>query len=72
MITHGTQVTLNERGIQYHMSSGGAPKRSHRYEWRDRLGTVKTVSVCKKYVAIMWHGNKSLSDNIPIIFLQLA
>lgn len=69
----GQKVVLNNAGLQYKYLSGGAPSRKHK-QWRGRVGTIAALSRYRdrKYAFVIWDGNKTRDDAIPIDFLEHA
>jgi hypothetical protein len=71
MIAKGQKVRLNELGLRYYVSNKGTPKRSRR-EWGGRIGVVAAVTKDKTRARIIWNGNRSMADAMPIKFLEAA
>jgi hypothetical protein len=71
MITKGQKVRLNELGIRLFSHSKGVPKRKLS-EWDGRTGVVATLTRDQHNARIIWDGNRSLADAVPIKFLKEA
>jgi hypothetical protein len=71
MIAKGQKVRLNELGLRFYVSNKGAPKRSHP-EWDGRIGIVTTLTKDKTRARIIWDGNRSMADAVPVKFLEDA
>ena len=65
----GQKVRLNERGVRVHVAWGGTAERKHP-NWKDRVGTIARITASKKNAVIVWDGNKSLSDAIPVTLVE--
>lgn len=64
----GQKVRLNERGLKFHTSVSGplAPRQN----WGLRTGTIGRLTRSKTYAVIVWDGNASFSDAMPVTFLE--
>jgi hypothetical protein len=71
MIARGQKVRLNELGIRYFVVGKGVPKRKHA-EWDGRTGVVAVVTKDKHSARIIWDGNRTQADALPIKFLDEA
>jgi hypothetical protein len=68
MLKKGQRVHLNARGIRYATSNRIARPRA--IDWKLRRGTVGHITRDRKRATVLWEGNTSLSDALPIIFLE--
>lgn len=71
MIAKHQRVKLNDRGVSYFYASGGSPARSHP-DWSSRTGIVYRITTDRARAHIVWDGNKSPSDGVPVMFLVEA
>jgi hypothetical protein len=71
MISRGQKVRLNELGIRFLAFGKGVPKRKHA-EWDGRTGVVAVVTKDKHCARIIWDGNRTQADALPIKFLEEA
>jgi hypothetical protein len=68
-VIKGRLVTLNESGIKFHHSTGGAQHR-RKFPWRGRTGTIVHVTKNPGWVRVRWEGNKFPCDGIHTKFLE--
>jgi hypothetical protein len=70
MLQKGQMIRLNERGLKFHTSVSGslAPRR----QWDLRKGTIARFTRSKTHAIILWDGNASFSDAMPVTFLEPA
>jgi hypothetical protein len=66
MIEIGATVRLNEAGLHWVRPMG----RRVRAEWPGRTALVKVLYRDGLRAQVMWAGNKSLSDGVPLKFLE--
>jgi hypothetical protein len=71
MLVKGQKVRLNELGIRFYVSNGRIRKRRYP-EWDGRTGIVATLTKDKTRARIIWDGNRSKADAVPIKFLEDA
>ena len=62
------KIRLNERGLKFHTSVSGplAPRQN----WNLRTGTIAPFTRGKTQVVILWDGNASFADAMPVTFLE--
>jgi hypothetical protein len=70
MLQNGQKVRLTERGLKFQTSVSG--RLAPRQKWDTRTGTVARLVRSKTQAVVVWDGNVSPSDPIPITFLQPA
>ena len=68
VLQKGQKVRLTERGLQFHTSASG--QLAPRQKWDIRKGTVARLIRSKTFAVILWDGNVSLSDPMPVTFLE--
>jgi hypothetical protein len=71
VIAKGQKVRLNELGLRFYVSNKGVPKRGHP-KWDGRIGIVAKLTRDKTRARIIWDGNRTQSDALPIEFLEDA
>jgi hypothetical protein len=69
-LENGQKVRLTERGLKFHTSVSGQVARHQ--NWGVRRGTVKRLIRSRTYAVVIWDGNKSFSDAMPVAFLEPA
>jgi hypothetical protein len=66
IIERGQKVRLTERGLKFHTSGQLAP----RHDWGLRTGTIKRLTRCKTRAVVVWDGNATFSDAMPLTFFE--
>jgi hypothetical protein len=67
MLAVGAVVKFNEDGLRW-----ARPRyRPARATWPDRIGIIKVIHRDGLRVRVLWGGNKSLSDGVPLKFLEV-
>lgn len=67
MLKKGQKVRLTERGLKFHISGQLA---SPRQNWALRTGTLKRLTRCKTRAVVVWDGNATFSDAMPLTFFE--
>ena len=70
MLQKGQKVRLTERGLKFHTSVSG--QLAPRQKWEARKGTIARLIHSKTQVVVVRDGNVSLSDPMPVTFLEPA
>jgi len=68
MFEKGQKVRLNARGQRFHENR---IVRSRAIDWRFRLGTIGRMTRDRKRASILWEDNATLSEPLPVIFLEV-
>ena len=63
MLEIGQRVRLSERGLRVHKST-------QKLDWSKRLGTLARFSPQGTRALVIWDGNKTASDPLPLEMLQ--
>jgi hypothetical protein len=66
----GQTVRLNERGLKWQKRAGGGPVRRNDVMWQGRVGVVRRMTADGLRARIVWDANSSMSDALPVTFLE--
>jgi hypothetical protein len=69
MLQKGQKVRLNYRSVQFHLNKPS--QRRHGPDWVSRIGRIARLTRGKTHALIIWDGNRSLSDAMPLDFLEM-
>lgn len=72
MFEKGKTVRLNERGLKWQTMTAGKPVRHHKVIWEGRTGIVTRITNCGEKAGVIWEGNFTNSDPLPLKFLELV
>jgi hypothetical protein len=69
MLQKGQKVRLNYRGVKFHLNK--LSQRRHEPDWVSRIGRIGRLTRSKTHALIIWEGNTSFSDAMPVDFLEM-
>ena len=69
LLQKGKKVRLNYQGIQFHLNK--LSQRRSDPDWCSRTGRIGRLTRNGTYALIVWNGNRSLSDALPVKFLEM-
>lgn len=64
MLKAGQKVRLNEFGLRLHRVPKG------QINWDKRIGTIRRITRDETRAQIIWEGNKSMCDPLPLSVLE--
>lgn len=67
-LVRGQRVKLTEAGVRYLQRT--STQRQSLINWKDRNGMLSTVSLDRANCNVLWDGNKSPSERMPIKFIM--
>jgi hypothetical protein len=63
-VVKGQKVRLSALGLRFHKAS------ANYIDWIRRTGTIGRMSVDGKRAQVLWDGNRTLSDPLPVSFFE--
>jgi hypothetical protein len=66
MLIKGQRVRLGAPGLRFHKPS------ANYIDWITRTGIIGRMSADGKRAQVLWDGNRTLSDPLPVSFLEAA
>ena len=69
VLQKGQKVRLNYRGVKFHLSK--LKQLSCGPKWDSRIGRIGWLSRDGTHAFIVWDGNRSASDALPVMFLEM-